>query len=74
MKALISPNENVLSYDGNVIGSRIAQVSEEEFPVAPPLLWIDCSEDCVADLWYYANGQILLKPLPPPKPSDPETI
>lgn len=65
MKALVSPNENSYSYDGSVLGSRIAQVDSVGFPVAPPLFWINCPEDCSADLWYYSNGQCLPKPVSP---------
>lgn len=65
MKALISPNEIVVSYDETVLGQRVAQTTETEFPVAEPLFWIDCPDDCAADLWYYSEGQLYIKPLPP---------
>lgn len=65
MKALISPNENSYSYDGTLLGSRVAQVNNEIFPVAPPLFWVDCPNNCVADLWYYLEGKLYIKPLPP---------
>jgi hypothetical protein len=55
MKALISPNEKVTDYQGNV-GERVAQVEQNTFEVAPPLFWIDCPDDCVADVWWYYNG------------------
>lgn len=64
MKALISPNEKVYSYDGTELGSRVAQIEETEFPVAPPLFWIDCPDDCAADEWYYSEGQLYIKPEP----------
>jgi hypothetical protein len=71
MKALVSPNEIAFSYDGTPLGERIAQVEEIGFPVSPPLFWTDCPNDCVADLWYYSNGQCLPKPLPPePEPQE----
>jgi hypothetical protein len=70
MKALISPNEIAVSYDGTLLGQRVAQVGNNEFPIAPPLFWTDCPDDCVADLWYYSNGQCFPKPLPPE--SEPE--
>ena len=43
---------------------RVAQTEPDNkiFDVAQPLYWIDCSEDCVADLLYYKDGQIQLKP------------
>jgi hypothetical protein len=65
MKALISPDEKSYSYDGTLLGMRVAEVSDVEFPVAAPLFWWDCTDECVADLWYYSNGQCLPKPLPP---------
>jgi len=61
MKALISPNEKITDYLGNV-GERVAQVQQTTFEVAPPLFWIDCPDDCVADLWYYLNN--ICQPIP----------
>lgn len=55
-KALISPNEVVTAPDGTV-GARIAQVESATFPIAQPLFWVNCSNDCVADQWYYVNSQ-----------------
>ena len=48
MKALISPNEN----------DRIAQVEPDEniFPVASPLFWTTCPDDCTTE-WTYVNGE-----------------
>ncbi len=70
MKALISPNEKVTDYAGNV-GERVAQVESDEsaFPVAAPLFWMDCPDDCVADQWYCINGVCQVIPQPPaPEP------
>jgi hypothetical protein len=50
MKALISPLEN----------NRIAQVSEKDFPVAPPLHWVTCPDDCTTD-WTYEK-KLFIKP------------
>lgn len=72
MKALVSPNEPAYSYDGTLLGQRIAQVSDTPFPVAPPLFWTDCPDDCIADLWYYSNGQCLPKSVSPPEPQPEE--
>jgi len=43
---------------------RIAEVEpdELEFPVASPLFWVDCPEDCNPSTWYYKDGE--LAPLP----------
>jgi len=45
MKALISPNEN----------NRICQVEATDFPVADPLFWADCPDNCTTE-WTYNNG------------------
>jgi len=46
MKALISPLEN----------NRIAQVAAQDFPIAEPLYWIDCPDNCTTD-WTYDGLQ-----------------
>jgi hypothetical protein len=69
MKALISPMELRTDYLGNV-GCRVAQVEPLAFEVAPPLYWIDCPDDCVADIWWYYNGVCEVMPVaPPPVPT-----
>lgn len=45
MLALISPNEN----------NRICQVQETDFPVAEPLFWATCPDDCTTE-WTYVDG------------------
>ena len=67
-KALISPLEPVYNYDDppQRIGDRVAEVNENEFPVAPPLFWTDCADDVVADEWYWNEGQFYPVPTPPP--------
>lgn len=66
MNALISPNEEVRDNDGNVIGQRVAQVGQTTFPIAPPLFWVPCANDVVADQYYYNPNtqQIIKKPEP----------
>jgi hypothetical protein len=64
MKALVSPQEKRTDYQGNV-GDRIAQVEQNEVPVANPLFWTDCPDDCVADVWWYYNGVCEVMPTPP---------
>lgn len=69
MKALISPNELVYDYQGNLLGERVAEVVEVIFQVAPPLFWADCPDDCIADQWYYKDG--VCEPIPqPPEPTE----
>jgi len=69
MKALISPIEIVHKYDGSVLGQRVAQVEPDHaaFEVAPPLTWVDCADDVVADQWYFDpnDNQIKAKPVKP---------
>lgn len=66
MKALISSIEPVQT------GYRVAQVEQDSniFPVADGLFWIDCSEEIVADVyWYDQQDQTLrLLPIPPEAP------
>ncbi len=71
MKALVSPQEKRTDYEGNV-GERIAQVEQNEFPVAAPLFWTDCPDDCVADVWWYYQGTCQVMPQPPQPEPTPE--
>jgi len=66
-QALISPTEQVYSYSGTLLGERVAEVTTQPFEVAPPLFWIACSDDCVADYWYYDTTSLscLLIPIRP---------
>ena len=72
--ALISPNETTYSYDGSALGQRVAEVEVAPFEVAPPLYWAECSDDVVADQFYYTGGEILPVPLPPPPPPPSEVV
>jgi len=58
--ALVCPNEPVLR------GYRIAQVEDVTFPVGEPTYWLECSDDVVADLWYFdaTLQQIQIIPVP----------
>lgn len=33
--------------------ARVAEVCSTQFEVAPPLFWVDCTDDIVADQFYY---------------------
>lgn len=46
--ALVSPNED----------NRVAEVSTEPFPVAPPLMWVPCPDNVAAD-WTFQDGQFV---------------
>jgi hypothetical protein len=66
MKALVASNEKRIDYEGNV-GERIAQVEPDDkiFVVHPTLFWVDCPDDCVADVWWYYNGACEVMPEAP---------
>lgn len=65
--ALISPNEFIYSYDGTLIGERIAEVSQKKFEVAPPLYWIECANEVNSQDWYFQTetNSCQLIPIPP---------
>ena len=70
-KALISPLEVRLDNNGQE-GLRIAAVVADEFPVAEPLYWVDCPDDCVQDKWIYIDGQFIEVIDPPAELPEPE--
>ena len=50
-------------------GYRVAQVDETAFPVADTLFWVECSDDIIADWYYYdpideAIKKLEAQPLP----------
>jgi hypothetical protein len=49
---------------------RVAQVEIETFEVALPLFWTECSDDVIADQWYYNTSDNKIYPVPesPPAP------
>ena len=51
---------------------RVAEVEPDDkiFEVAPPLHWVSCPDDCVADQWYFKDGQVYIKPEDAPKPEE----
>jgi len=51
---------------------RVAEVEPDNaiFEVALPLNWVNCPDDCVADQWYYKDGQVQVKPEDVPKPEE----
>lgn len=65
-QALISPTEKVYSYSGTLLGERIAEVTTQPFQVAPPLFWMACNDDVIADEWYYDPNDFLIKQIPMP--------
>jgi hypothetical protein len=57
-------------YDSISNCQRVAEVQENEFPVALPMHWVDCPDDCKADQWYYKDGEVHQKPKDVPIPED----
>jgi hypothetical protein len=72
MYALISPNEKVFDSAGGVLGDRVAEVAQDTFLVAPPLFWTPCADEVMPDQFYWADGEIL--PVPSPPPPEPVTL
>jgi hypothetical protein len=63
MKALISPIEP------RETGYRVAEIAQQSFEVAPPLFWVDCATNVVADQFWYDPSDQTIKPIPvPPEP------
>jgi hypothetical protein len=70
--APVSPSTNytpVISVYAN--SARVCQVEADSqtFPVAEPLFWTNCPDNCVADQWYYDTqtnsvNQIINAPYP----------
>lgn len=54
MKALIDEN------------GLVAQVEQQEFGIAPPCFWVDCSDNIVAYQFTYNNGQFTPIVIPTP--------
>lgn len=48
-----------------ILGGRVADVAAQEFPVAAPMFWVDCPDECVAGVWTY-NGAECVAPAPVP--------
>ena len=64
-QALISPTEKVYDYSGNLLGDRVAEVTSNPFQVAPPLFWMACADDVIADQWYYSESGYQILQIPP---------
>jgi hypothetical protein len=66
-KALISPNEQIVDQNNNVVlGVRVAEVVDSQtFEVCEPLFWTDCNDEIVADKYFYnmTTSQFEITPL-----------
>jgi len=60
-KALISPIEP------RETGYRVAWTNDVEIEHAPPLFWVDCSDDIVQDQFWYDPVDQTIKPIPVPE-------
>ena len=82
MLALVNPNESVQYISGWVNNRPVYEVlpnsqqvcqvvaDGQEFPVAPPLIWVSCADEVSAYYWYFdaAGNQFLRVPDIPPVP------
>jgi hypothetical protein len=52
---------------------RVTQVEldNKTFLVHSSLVWVDCPDNCVADQWYFKDGQCFVKPTDVLHPSTP---
>jgi hypothetical protein len=78
--ALIDPNASVSYVSGwsknkpifttLPDSARVCQVvgEGEEFPIAPPLNWVPCDDNVVADQWYFNASSRQFAEVPPPAP------
>jgi hypothetical protein len=83
-KALIDPNAPVMQITSWALNpmtgkynpvfteipnsDRVAEVAVADFPVCPPLFWVDCADDIAPDVWYYDNANQTIVLVPPPAP------
>jgi len=67
-RALISPNENAHT------GKRVAQVvaQDADFPVAPPMFFIDCPDAVAAETHFFDGAAFQL--IPPPAATPPTDL
>lgn len=76
-EALIDPRVDVYKYDGTLLGKRVAEATTSPFEVAPPLFWVACNDDVVADEFFYDTVTYLVEPIPqkpPPEPTGEPTV
>ena len=68
-KALISPDEITMKYDGTPLGARVAMVADQSFEIALPLFWVDCDDAIEADQFYWDGTSMVAVPPAPPAPA-----
>lgn len=47
---------------------RVAQVEAADFPVAPPLRWVECPDEAKPETHYFDGAAVVAKPVQPPPP------
>ena len=74
-KALISPQENPISYISSWVSRtqpvnsyypnscRIAEVADSEFEIAPPLFWVNCADDVTAENYWFDTSNDIINPI-----------
>jgi hypothetical protein len=61
--AFISPIEIIQNPDGTT-GYRVAAVLEQTYEISKPYFWVSCTDDVVADLFWYDPTDQIIKPIP----------
>lgn len=75
-KYLICKTHQIFNDEGNVLGCRVCDVCEQEFPVSNDYEWVDYHEyvDIYTGAWYWSDNKPNEYIVPvPPKPVVPET-
>lgn len=49
-----------------ILDGAIVQIEDAEFPVAPPLIWVDAPDDATIETHIYDGVAVVPKPAPPP--------
>lgn len=63
--ALISSTENALNPNTQeVLGWRVAEIVDQPFEVYQTLFFVECSDQVVANEWYYDQADQQIKEIP----------
>jgi hypothetical protein len=54
--------------------TRLCEVRAADFPVAPPLRWIDCADNVTPETHDFDGTNFVLKPAPPTSMPDPAVV
>lgn len=58
-----NPNKYLPVWETYLNSCRVAEVEDNPFEVAPPLFWVDCADDVVANQFYYDIETTLMNPV-----------